>query len=849
MLEPQWLGVFSKDHPLTLQLLEPLSVAQGFRKESWVLGQSVVLPVRNMTCGGCSARVARALEGVSGLTGIAVNLADEAVQFSAPDAETVKGALRSLDVAGYPAQTQEAHLAISGMSCASCASRVQRALETQAGVVLARINLTDDTATLEFLPNLITAQQLADIASDAGYPASLINDALPLDRSTVKEAEADHNRRMMWYAAVLAVPVFVLEMGGHLFPALHHLIAGTIGIENSWRIQFVLTSLILFGPGRQFFVNGLPALWRGAPNMNSLVALGAGAAWVFSTVALFAPFVLPAGTRAVYFEAAAVIVTLILLGRWFEARAKGRTGAAIRNLIDLQPRTALVAQGQEWVEVPVAELQVAARFLLKPGARVPTDAVVLEGAGTVDESMMTGEPMQVSKTAGDVLTGGTVNGHGSLICEVSRVGHDTALAQIIRMVQQAQSARLPIQGLVDRVTLWFVPAVMGIALLTVAVWLVFGPEPALSHALVAGVSVLIIACPCAMGLARPTSIMVGSGRSAELGVLFRQGDALQSLCDVKMVAFDKTGTLTAGKPMLTEFVSMDESESDQTLARVAALESRSEHPLAVAVLQAASARGLGLPEVSQIEVVSGQGICGIVEGQRIAVGNARLMQDQGVVTQAMEGQAEAHKLRGHTVFFVAVENQLAAIAAISDPLRPTSKTAIAALKSRGLQVAVISGDSGETARAVAQDLGIETVIADVLPEGKTEALKSLRRAHGNIAFVGDGINDAPVLAQADVGIAIGTGTDVAIETADVVLMGGDVQGVVHAFDLSRLTLRNIKQNLLWAFGYNVALIPVAAGALYPAMGVLLSPGLAAGAMAFSSVFVLGNALRLRRIGV
>lgn len=813
------------------------------------LGQSVVLPVQNMVCGSCAARVVRAVEAVSGLKDVSVNLAEETVQFSSPDVQTAQDALRALEAAGYPAQTQELRLMISGMSCASCVGRLQKALDAKAGVLHAQVNLADESATIAFVPSLITAQGLADVATKAGYPASLPSDKTPVDRYVQKEAEAAHSRRIMLWAAALSLPVFILEMGGHLFPALHHLIGRTIGMENSWRIQFVLTSLVLFGPGRQFFINGLPALWRMAPNMNSLVALGAGAAWIFSTIALFIPSVLPAGTRAVYFEAAAVIVTLILLGRWFEARAKGQTGAAIQKLIGLQPRTARVAQGQDWVEVPVAELQVGVRFLLKPGERVPTDAVVIEGTGTVDESMMTGEPMQVTKSAGDGLTGGTVNGHGSLICEVSRVGHDTTLAQIIRMVQQAQGARLPIQALVDRVTLWFVPAVMGIALLTVGLWLFFGPKPSLSYALVAGVSVLIIACPCAMGLATPTSILVGSGRAAELGVLFRQGDALQSLCDVKMVAFDKTGTLTLGKPMLTDLVSIDPAAGDHILAQVSALESRSEHPLAHAILEAVGDKGLTLPEATDVQTISGKGIRGKVEGQDVAVGNARMMQDCGAAIQELEARASAARAKGHTVSFVAVENKVVAIIVISDPLRPTSKDAIAALQARGVQVAMISGDSRDTAKAVAQSLGIETVIADVLPEGKIDALKSLRETHGKIAFVGDGINDAPVLAEADVGIAIGTGTDVAIETADVVLMSGDVQGVVHAFDLSRQTLRNIKQNLIWAFGYNAALIPVAAGALYPAFDMLLSPGLAAGAMAFSSVFVLGNALRLRHVGV
>ncbi|NNK17453.1 MAG: copper-translocating P-type ATPase, partial [Sulfitobacter sp.] len=562
----------------------------------------------------------------------------------------------------------------------------------------------------------------------------------------------------------------------------------------------------------------------------------------------FTPSVLPQGTRVVYFEAAAVIVTLILLGRWFEARAKGQTGAAIRQLIGLQPRTAMVRQGSDWVEVPVAELKVGDTFLLQPGARVPTDAKVVSGTSRVDESMITGEPMQVSKEAGDALTGGSVNGHGSLICEAERVGDDTTLAQIIRMVQQAQGARLPIQALVDRVTLWFVPAVIAIAVLTVIVWLIFGPQPALSHALVVGVSVLIIACPCAMGLATPTSIMVGTGRAAELGVLFRQGDALQSLSSVEVVAVDKTGTLTEGQPALTTFHGLGEGDEDAMLARIAAVETQSEHPVARAVVERAKASGLTFPEATELEIHAGRGITATVEGKRVAIGNAALMAQEGADLKPVETEATALSDKGQTVFFAAQDGKLIALLAVSDPIRPTSAAAIAALKSRGLKIAMITGDAEKTAQAVARSLAIDTVVAGVLPDGKMAAVKDLRVTYGRVAFVGDGINDAPVLAEADVGIAIGTGTDVAIETADVVLMSGDLLGVVHAFNLSRQTLRNIKENLIWAFGYNTLLIPVAAGVLYPAFGVLLSPGLAAGAMAFSSVFVVGNALRLRRAG-
>lgn len=812
------------------------------------MGQTITFPVQNMHCGGCAGRVTNILQKVKGAGDVHVNLADETARFTVENEVPIAEALTALDGAGYPVRSQEVRLDVSGMSCASCVGRLDRALRQETGVLDAHVNLADETATVRFVPGATSAPRLAEVSAKAGYPARIAEENGVRDQGAIKQAEADQHKRAMMWAAVLTVPVFILEMGGHVFPAWHHFIARTIGHETSWIIQSALTTLVLIGPGRQFFAKGFPALWRRAPTMDSLVALGAGSAWAFSTVALFAPTLLPQGTRVVYFEAAAVIVTLILLGRWFEARAKGQTGSAIRKLIGLQPRTAKVQQDGQWIEVPVSDLRVGDEFMLQPGARVPTDAIVVSGESRVDESMITGEPMQVAKTAGDALTGGSVNGHGSLICRAERVGGDTTLAQIIRMVQQAQGARLPIQALVDRVTLWFVPAVIGIAVLTVSIWLIFGPEPKLSHALVVGVSVLIIACPCAMGLATPTSIMVGTGRAAELGVLFRQGDALQGLSGVDVVALDKTGTITQGQPALTTFHVLDGFEAGTALARIAAVEARSEHPVALAVLQRAREEGLHLPDVAVPETHAGRGMTGQVEGIRVAIGNARLMAENGATLEKVDALVSDLSDKGQTVFFAAFDGKLAAVLAVSDPIRPTSAKAIRALRDRGLKIAMITGDAEPTAQAVARSLGIETVMAGVLPEGKMAALQDLRTQHGKVAFVGDGINDAPVLAEADVGIAIGTGTDVAIETADVVLMSGDLMGVVHAFNLSRLTLRNIKENLIWAFGYNTLLIPVAAGLLFPAFGLLLSPGLAAGAMAFSSVFVVGNALRLRRAG-
>ncbi len=807
----------------------------------------VTLPVTGMTCGACASRVDKALRAVPGVTDLFVNLASETAQLQLQNSAAVNGVVAALDAAGYPAGTEQTRLQITGMTCASCVGKVDRALRAVPGVVEVNVNLADDSAVVTHAAGLVALDALTQASTAAGYPATVATKTTTQDHASLKREEAQEIGRSFWLAAALAAPVVILAMGAHMIPGMHHLIGQTIGHQASWLIQFALTSALILGPGRRFYVKGIPALLRGAPDMNSLVALGTGAAFAYSTVALFLPSVLPAIAREVYFEAAAAIIALILLGRWLEARAKGRTGAAIQRLIGLQPRSARVKRGADWVDVDIAELKVGDEILIRPGERLPTDAVVLKGESRVDESMITGEPMPVRKMVSDKVTGGTVNGDGSLTCRVKSVGDDTTLAQIIRMVQQAQGARLPIQGLVDQVTLWFVPAVLGLATLTVIVWAVLGPEPVLSHALVAGVSVLIIACPCAMGLATPTSIMVGTGRAAELGVLFRKGDALQALSGMDIVALDKTGTLTEGRPAMTALIPAQGFDHDTLLRQIAAVEMQSEHPIARAIVAAAD--GVDLPEAEGFEAINGQGVKAQVEGQSIFIGNARLMAGEGIETAIFADEFDSRAAQGETVFYVSVAGELAGLVAISDPIKSDTKAAIAALHERGLQVAMITGDDQATANAVAKQLGIDHVVAGVLPDGKIAALDRLRNGTKKIAFVGDGINDAPALAHADVGIAIGTGTDVAIESADVVLMSGSLSGVNSAISVSHETLRNIRQNLFWAFGYNVALIPVAAGVLFPLFGILLSPILAALAMAFSSVFVLTNALRLRRIKV
>jgi len=798
------------------------------------------IEIEGMTCAGCVARVERALAGVPGVETAIVNLASEVATVQL-NAATLDDLTSALDAAHYPARTQDISLDVAGLNCAACVRRAELALLGAPGVVSAGVNLATGKARIRVLTGTSTGAELAQALTTSGYPAQAPEDGT---HNHVTRA-VEHERKALRIAlisAALTLPVFVTEMGGHLIPAFHHALHSAFGTQVLWLMQFALTTLVLVWPGRRFFSVGVPALLKGAPEMNSLVALGAFAAWAYSCVVLFVPDVLPASARAVYFEAAAVIVTLILVGRWLEARAKGRAGSAIQALIGLQPKTARVERPDGIKEVPLEDIRQGDIVHIRPGEKIAVDGRVTSGASHVDEAMISGEAMPVSKAAGDTVIGGTINGQGALVFEATGVGRDMVLARIIAMVEQAQAAKLPVQALADRVVAIFVPGVLAVAMLTVLVWLIFGPDPALARALVAGVSVLIIACPCAMGLATPTSIMVGTGRAAELGVFFRQGEALQRLSEARVVAFDKTGTLTDGRAAVTDIQIAKGQTKAEVLPLIAAVEAHSEHPIARAIL--AEAEGLDLPEVSEFEALAGRGVKGVVAGHRVLQGNARMMQDAGISFWDID--RDEGKTAG-TKVYAAIDDKPVAVLSITDQPKPTSRGVIDQLHQMGLATAMVSGDNRAAAQAVAQTLGIDHVEADVLPDGKVEALARLRLAHGPVVFVGDGINDAPALAEADVGIAVGTGTDVSIETADVVLMSGDLTGVLSAIGMARATLRNIRQNLFWAFAYNVALIPVAAGLLYPLTGTMLSPMLAAGAMALSSVFVISNALRLRSV--
>lgn len=804
------------------------------------------LGIEGMTCASCVGRVEKAIAAAPGVASASVNLATERAEVAFSGKPDLAPVLAAVAGAGYQARSETIELAIKGMTCASCVARIERALKAVSGVINASVNLATERATVTIVAGAATISALEAAVHAAGYEARLVvSEAADGPEVDHRASEIASLQRALATALVLTLPIFVLEMGSHLVPAFHHWVMGTFGAWN-WRLQFVLTTLVLFGPGLRFFAKGVPALLRGAPDMNALVALGAGAAWTYSVVATFLPGVLPTGTANVYYEAAAVIVTLILLGRFLEARAKGRTGEAIKKLVGLQAKTARVMRNGAAVEVPLQDVRAGDIVVVRPGEKIAVDGEIVEGSSFVDEAMITGEPVPVSKGIGAEVVGGTINKTGSFSFRATKVGSETLLAQIIRMVETAQGAKLPIQALVDKVTAWFVPAVIAAALATFGVWYFFGPDPALSFALVNAVAVLIIACPCAMGLATPTSIMVGTGRAAEMGVLFRKGDALQTLRDASVIALDKTGTLTEGRPELTDFIVADGFEEAEVLGLVAAVETRSEHPVAEAIVRAAEKRGLKVAAASDFEAIPGFGARAWVGNRQVEVGADRLMARLGLDVSAFAPVVERLAGEGKSPLYAAIDDELAAIIAVADPIKPSTPAAIQALHALGLKVVMVTGDNRHTAKAIARQIGIDEVVAEVLPDGKVEAIRRLACGGVRVAFVGDGINDAPALAAADVGIAIGTGTDIAIESADVVLMSGDLVGVANALALSKATIRNIRQNLFWAFGYNAALVPVAAGLLYPMNGTLLSPMLAAGAMALSSVFVLSNALRLKR---
>ncbi len=811
--------------------------------------QEFRIGVSGMRCASCVGTIEKALQRIPGVASAGANLATQSVQVSAGTAVTAADLGNAIEGVGFSVTRYPVQLSVSGMTCASCVNHVEKALQGVPGIVQAEVNLATEMAHVSSLILPVPLQAMQDAVARAGYKVSLTSPSTAPGtdpRAQEREVEFRSLQSNVMFAGLLTLPVFLLEMGSHILPPMQQWLTNTIGQQTWWLIQFGLASLVLFGPGRRFFRHGLPALARGRPDMNSLVAIGTAAAWGYSTVATFIPQLLPAGTVNVYYEAAVVIVTLILLGRLLEARARSRTSEAITSLTNLQAKTARVIRDGQPLEVPPEEISLGEHVTVRPGEKVPLDGEVIEGSSYVDESMVTGEPVPVVKERGAAVVGGTLNKNGTFTFRVTKTGNDALLAQIIQMVETAQGSKLPIQAMVDRVTHWFVPVVMALALLTFGVWLLFGPEPVFGMAMVSAVSVLIIACPCAMGLATPTSIMVASGRAAALGILFRNGEALQTLGQTQVVALDKTGTLTKGQPALTDLVVAQGFERTEVLALVAAVETRSEHPIADAIVAAAKSENLVLAEIDEFEAVPGYGLQARVRGRSVLIGADRFMRQHAIDPAAFDAESRALGEQGKSPLYAAIDGRLAAIIAVADPIKDGSQEAIRRLHQLGFSVAMLTGDNQRTAQAIAARLGIDDVVAEVLPEGKVDAIKALQAEGRKVTFVGDGINDAPALSQADIGVAVGTGTDVAIESADVVLVSGNLRAVTEGIALARATMTNIRQNLFWAFAYNAALIPVAAGVLYPSYGILISPMFAAGAMAMSSIFVLGNALRLKR---
>jgi len=663
-------------------------------------------------------------------------------------------------------------------------------------------------------------------------------------------AELVDMTRRFWIGLVLALPIFVLEMGGHLIPALHRIVPPQLSI---W-FQFILATPVVLWVGWPFFERGWASLRSRHLNMFTLIAMGTGVAWGYSAVATLAPGAFPAafratdGTVAVYFEAAAVITVLVLLGQVLELRAREQTSGAIKALLNLAPKTArrIEADGSE-AEVALDLIAVGDRLRVRPGEKVPVDAIVLQGRSSLDEALVTGESMPVTKQAGDHVIGGTINQSGALIIAAEKIGRDTMLARIVQMVADAQRSRAPIQRLADTVAGWFVPAVLLVAIAAFAIWGIWGPEPRFAHGLVAAVAVLIIACPCALGLATPMSIMVGIGRGAGLGVLIRNAEALERLEKVDTLVVDKTGTLTEGRPSVTRIIADEGRDPDELLRLAAGVERASEHPLALAIVAAAEAKGLAIPPVDDFDSPTGKGALGTVEGRHIVLGNTRFLEEMGIATDPLADQAAALRREGATSIFIGIDDAVAGAFAIADPIKATTPEALDALKAEGIAVVMLTGDNRTTAEAVARSLGIDQVEAEVLPDEKSAVIERLKRAGKIVAMAGDGVNDAPALATADVGIAMGSGTDVAIESAGVTLLKGDLTGIVRARRLSEGTMANIRQNLFFAFAYNAAGVPIAAGLLYPVFGILLSPIIAAAAMALSSVSVVANALRLNRV--
>ncbi|MFV1859198.1 MAG: heavy metal translocating P-type ATPase [Anaerolineales bacterium] len=810
--------------------------------------KQATLPITGMTCANCVSTLDKGLRKIKGVTDVSVNLALERASVTYdPDLVGEEDLVAQVDRVGYGVATASIDLPITGMTCANCTSTVTKGLKKLEGVLDVTVNLATETATVQYLPGTITRRDMVKQVERIGYRVieAAPDEELEDVERAARQAEITKQTRLLIVGVAFSLPLLLLSMGRDL---------GFLGAwsHQPWvnMLMWALATPVQFYVGWQYYEGGFKALRNGSANMDVLVALGSSVAYAYSvavTLGLVAGFV--------YFETAAIIITLIVLGKLLEARAKGQTSEAIKRLIGLRPKTARVVRSGTEIDIPIDEVVVGDTVIVRPGEKVPVDGILTQGQSTVDESMITGESLPVEKEAGDKVVGATINRQGLFRFEATAVGRQTALAQIIRLIEQAQASKAPIQRLADQVAAIFVPVVIVIALATYIVWYFLVPEAGAEAALIRLVAVLVIACPCAMGLATPTAVMVGSGKGAEKGILFKSSAALERAHELTAIVLDKTGTITKGEPAVTDVLnSPDRMDRDEVLRLAASAERGSEHPLGEAIVRAAEAMKLTLSEPEGFSSLTGRGVQAFVEGRRVLLGNLKLMEEYDIHLNGLEPQAKRLQAEAKTTMWLTVEDEAVGVIAVADTIKDGSREAIAEMRSLGLHVAMITGDNQATAEAIAAEAGVDTVFAEVAPEDKVAYIQQLQGEGYAVGMVGDGINDAPALAQADVGIAIGTGTDVAIEASDVTLIRGDLRSVPQALRLSRATIRTIKQNLFWAFGYNVILIPVAAGVLYPfawAPDFLrqLNPILAAFAMAFSSVSVVMNSLRLRRVKI
>jgi Cu+-exporting ATPase len=822
--------------------------------------QELNLPITGMTCSACVRNVERALKRTDGVEDANVNFATERASVSFDPAQTnVSTLVNSVRQSGYDVATAKIELPITGMTCAACERNVTRALKKANGVLDVSVNLATERAQVSYLPGVATRRDLIGAVENAGYGVIDTSQVeAPADaEQAARQSEIDRQQRLVWIGALFTVPLFLLSMGRDLYMASFagsgmnaHILSGAMEGPNpalnwllwaGWPFVFgLLATPVQVIVGRQYIVGAYKAARNGSASMDTLIAMGSLSAYIYSVIVLIG-LVLGVSNALgdhVFFETAAVILTLITLGKLLEARAKGRTSEAIKKLMGLTPKTATLLQDGAEIEVPLDSLMVGSVVVIRPGERIPIDGLVIEGRSSVDESMLTGESMPVSKSVGSEVIGGTINKQGRLLAEASRVGAETALAQIIRLVQEAQGSKAPIQRIADQVSAVFVPIVIVLALLTLIGSLVIS-QTSFMTAMLHTISVLVIACPCALGLATPTAVMVGMGRGAEMGTLFKNSESLENAKRLEVITLDKTGTITAGQPTVTDVIPAEGFDVIQLLSLAASVERGSEHPLGEAVVKAAKDQHLKLTNPQNFEAEAGRGVRGMIDDQTVMVGSPRYIREQGIATTELDEALSRLQSNARTAIFVAVAGNVGGVIGIADTVKEGSKEAVASLKARGLEVVMITGDNQQTAQVVAREVGIDRVFAEVLPADKVSVVKQLQAEGKRVGMVGDGVNDAPALAQADVGFAIGTGTDIAMEASDVTLISGDLRGVVRSIMLSKATMRTIYQNLFWAFVYNIILIPVAmAGALVPM--------LAAAAMAFSSVFVVTNSLRLRR---